>query len=147
MYTIYDMTNMDEDFANHKEQEIGNIQVFMEDGTHKIRGIVDIKIPVNKRKQGHAKRIIETLVNSEFSNKPFKIYDIKKSAYPFWKKMGVTFVSYDFGKDISDKVGKRSRLKGDWGTVNAYIGSEKDIKKQLNSKDKKHQDYLNSLTE
>jgi GNAT superfamily N-acetyltransferase len=141
MYIIYDMANMDEDFTNAKDQEIGSIQVFTEDATNKIRGIVDIKIPVNKRKQGHARKVIESLVKSEFSNKPFKIYDIKKSAYPFWKKMGVTFVNHDFGKDIGDTVGK---IKGRWGTVNAYIGSEADIKKAMGDK---HQDYLNSLTQ
>ena len=131
MYTLYDMKNMDEDFANAQDQEIGNIQLFTEDATDKIRGIVDIKIPTSKRKQGHARKAIESIVASEFSNKPFKIYDITKTAYPFWKKMGVTFVNHDFGKDIGDTVGKRHRLKGSWGTVNAYIGTDADIKKTL----------------
>ena len=144
MYTLYNMKGMGKDYANAQEQEIGNVQLFVEDATQKIRGLVDIKIPVSKRKQGHAKEAVMALVNSEFSNKPFKIYDIKKSAYPFWKKMGVKFVGYDFKTDLTDTIAKRHRLKGDWGTVNGYIGSEADIKKEMSKKD---QDYLKSLVE
>ena len=144
MYTLYNMKGMGKDYANAQEQEIGNVQLFVEDATQKIRGLVDIKIPVSKRKQGHAKEAVLALVNSEFSNKPFKIYDIKKSAYPFWKKMGVKFVGYDFKTDLTDTIAKRHRLKGDWGTVNGYIGSEADIKKEMSKKD---QDYLKTLIE
>ena len=140
MYTLYDMKNMDEDFANAQDQEIGNIQLFTEDATDKIRGIVDIKIPTSKRKQGHARKAIESLVASEFSNKPFKIYDIKKSAYPFWKKMGVVFTNYDFSRETKD-ISKRHKRKGDWGTVNGFIGSEADVKKEMKGS------YLNDLIE
>jgi hypothetical protein len=148
-YIIYDYKSMLEkdDIDNAAKYELGSLQLFVEDRTGKIRGLVDIKIPKDKRKQGAARKAIEALVNSEFSNKPFKIYDIQRSAYQFWKKMGVTFVyTGEFNKEVSN-IAKRSRRASSWMMIGGLLGTKEDIQKQLDSEGKKKQDYLNSLTE
>jgi hypothetical protein len=61
--------------------------------------------------------------------------------------MGVTFVyTGEFNEEVNN-VAKRSRRASSWSMIGGLLGTKEDIQKQLNSKDKKHQDYLNSLTE
>jgi len=90
-YTVYDykaiQANNDMDNAN--DYILGDVELFVEDGTGKVRGLVELNIK-DKRK-GTGRKVIEALMASDFVNDDFNIHSIKKSAIPFWEKMGIEF--------------------------------------------------------
>ena len=106
-YNIYDIAST---IANHGEEnvsefihdyEVGLLELFVQDGTGKIMGIVNIKItkPGN-RKGGLGSAIVKSLLDSPYTNRPLRVHDIKKNAVPFWRKMGVQFTRSDFKSPI-----------------------------------------------
>ena len=90
-YTVYDMKAItkNDDMANANDYILGDVELFVEDGTGKIRGLVELNI--KDKKKGVGRKVIDSLMASDFVNSEFKIHSIKKSAIPFWKKMGVEF--------------------------------------------------------
>lgn len=90
-YTVYDMKAItkNDDMANANDYILGDVELFVEDGTGKIRGLVELNI--KDKKKGVGRKVIDSLMASDFVNSEFKIHSIKKSAVPFWKKMGVEF--------------------------------------------------------
>ncbi len=54
-----------------------------------INGLIDLKLPVALRRQGHGSRIVDILV--EASGGRLRIHDIKGSAVGFWRKVGIGF--------------------------------------------------------
>jgi|SaaInlStandDraft_3_1057020.scaffolds.fasta_scaffold03307_8 hypothetical protein len=107
-YIIYDVgaaTNAEIDVEDY---ERGFVELFMDDATRDIVGLVNIKItkPGN-RKAGLGGAVITSLLDSPFVKKPFRIYDIQRAAIPFWKKMGAKFVKMDWLTPISDPSSPR----------------------------------------
>jgi hypothetical protein len=138
-YTVYDMKAItkNDDMANADKYELGDVELFVEDGTGKVRGLVQINI--KDKKKGSGKKIIDSLMASDFVNDDFKIHDIKKKALPFWKKMGVEFEN--------PKGEANLKRKGGGPSESGFIrkGKAKAESKSKAAK-KAHQDYLNSLT-
>ena len=120
-YNIYDIAST---IADHGEEnvsefihdyEVGLLELYVQDGTGKIMGLVNIKItnPGN-RKGGLGSAVVKSLLDSPYANKPLRIHDIKKNAVPFWRKMGVQFTRSDFETPI--KTSSKTNL-GIYGII------------------------------
>jgi hypothetical protein len=115
-YTVYDMKAItkNDDMANANDYILGDVELFVEDGTGKIRGLVELNI--KDKKKGIGRKIIDSLIQSDFVNDEFKIHSIKKSAVPFWKKMGVEFERENIkGSYVGDGVIRKTSSKVDDG--------------------------------
>ena len=90
-YMVYDLKNMtkNDDMANANDYLLGEVEVFVEDGTGKLRGLVEMTI--KDKKKGTGRKIIESLMASDFVADDFTIHSIKNTSVPFWEKMGVEF--------------------------------------------------------
>jgi len=89
-YMIYDIRGVTaEEFqAKQDELEMGFVELFVVDGSGDIDGLVNIKLNPKARGNGVGRIVIESL---KASVNGLKIFDIKRGAIPFWKKMGATF--------------------------------------------------------
>lgn len=94
-YVIYDMTMYAEmSKANKSEQDIdkacqvGNVDLFVTDGTQfDVKGLVNIEIDKDKRKNGYASKVIKSILNT--TENELNIHDIKKQYVSTWRKLGV----------------------------------------------------------
>ncbi len=56
-----------------------------------INGLIDLKLPVALRRQGHGTRIVSLL--AEAAGDRLVVHDIKRSAVGFWRKVGIEFTA------------------------------------------------------
>ncbi|RKZ78062.1 MAG: hypothetical protein DRQ35_06615 [Gammaproteobacteria bacterium] len=89
-FMIYDIRGITpEDFQERQDElEMGFVELFAVDSTGDIDGLVNIKLNPKARRSGLGRLVIESLKATTGS---LKIFDIQRSAIPFWKKLGVTF--------------------------------------------------------
>ena len=89
-FMVYDIRNVTpEDFREKQDElEMGFVELFVVDATGEIDGLVNIKLNPKARGNGIGRAVIESL---KASVNGLKIFDIKRGAIPFWKKMGATF--------------------------------------------------------
>jgi len=89
-FMVYDIRGVEpEEFRDRQEElEMGFVELFVVDATGEIDGLVNIKLEPKARGNGVGRIVIESLKATAGS---LKIFDIKRSAIPFWKKMGATF--------------------------------------------------------
>ena len=126
-YIVYDMKAItkNDDMANANDYILGDVELFVEDGTGKIRGLVELNI--KDKKKGTGRKVIDSLMKSDFVNDDFKIHSIKKSSVPFWKKMGVEFERENIkGSYVGDGVIRKTSTKADDGLLSQttdYKGS------------------------
>ena len=71
-----------------EKREAGFVELFVKDGTQTTEGLVNIELKPAYRRGGTGRLVIQSLKDT-FGE--LKIYDIKKKAVPFWRKMGATF--------------------------------------------------------
>ena len=93
-FDIYDMKHYKE---TEETLKIGTVQlniIEQEGSTPIVEGLVDITLNPKYRKQGFGKKIIEAVRTLNPDNK-LNVYDVKKSAQGFWKKLG--------GKPVKNK--------------------------------------------
>lgn len=87
-YVIYDNVLFQET-GDQEGSEIGVVELFVDDETGKIVGLVNIKLKPKVRKSGHGRQIIQDLKDT--TEDGFTIHDIQKKAVKFWEKVGVDF--------------------------------------------------------
>jgi len=89
-FMIYDIRGVKPEEFNERQEELemGFVEVFAVDATGNIDGLVNIKLNPKARRSGLGRLVIESLRATTGS---LKIFDIQRSAIPFWKKLGVTF--------------------------------------------------------
>ncbi len=91
-FMIYDIRDITpEEFREKQDElEMGYVELFVNDSTGEIDGLVNINLKPKARGNGIGRAVIESLITTAGN---LKIYDIKRTAIPFWKKMGATFYS------------------------------------------------------
>lgn len=89
-FMIYDLRGAEGQLTPEEQEarEAGIVELFVKDGTQTAEGLVNIELKPNFRKGGTGRLVIQSLKDT-FGE--LKIYDIKKKAVPFWRKMGATF--------------------------------------------------------
>ena len=85
-YDIYDLELYEKDPEN---AVVGTVEVFVDDTTGKIKGLVNIKLTTTNRKAGYGSSIINDLVDT--AGGELEIHDIKPPARGFWQKMGIEY--------------------------------------------------------
>jgi len=107
-YMVYDVKGLSGEMTEEetKKREIGYVELFVEDGSGKIRGLVNIQLTPKFRKGGLGRKVIDSLMT--VVDKQLEINDIKKSAITFWKKVGTKF--YD--STLTNVVDKPRQHKG-----------------------------------
>jgi len=66
---------------------IGKVELFIEDSTGEIEGLINISFMPTYRKRGFGEKLIKDLVDTTPNG--LKIYDVKPAAKGFWNKMGI----------------------------------------------------------
>ncbi len=82
---------MEKSEAQRRSQEksnVGTVDIY-KDADNAIRAIIDIKLNAKNRKAGLGRAVIQSLVAS--APQDVVIFDIRKPAVGFWKKMGAEF--------------------------------------------------------
>ena len=79
--------------AKDKSKQLGEFEVFTDDKTNNFLGLVELK--VKDKRKGTGKKIIDSLMQSDFVNDDFRIHSALKASIPFWKKMGTKFPEKD----------------------------------------------------
>lgn len=87
-YMIYDRKIVDQT-QDAEQAEIGVVELFVDDKTGMIKGLVNIEIYKKFRKSGYGSRIIKDIKDT--AQDDLTIYDIQKKAKKFWDKMGVQY--------------------------------------------------------
>jgi hypothetical protein len=82
--------------AKDKSKQLGEFEVFTDDKTNNFLGLVELK--VKDKRKGTGKKIIDSLMQSDFVNDDFRIHSVLKASIPFWKKMGTKFPEEDLRK-------------------------------------------------
>ena len=82
--------------AKDKSKQLGEFEVFTDDKTNNFLGLVELK--VKDKRKGTGKKIIDSLMQSDFVNDDFRIHSALKASIPFWKKMGTKFPEEDLRK-------------------------------------------------
>jgi hypothetical protein len=105
-YTIHDLAKLRAEGAGREDlpkYQMGYVDLFVEDGTGKVNGLVNIEMDRGKKKQGMGRRVIEALLASDFVGDKLYIHDIEPKAKGFWKKMGAYPVDRTEGRgyDVS----------------------------------------------
>lgn len=98
-YMIYDRKFVSQ---NAEPEEIGVVELFVNDKTGMIEGLVNIEIYKKFRKSGYGSRIVKDIKDTAEGD--LTIYDIQKKAKKFWDKLGVQYT----GKSIKSGRG------GEW---------------------------------
>lgn len=111
-YVLYDIKGANEKGIEPQDNEVGFVELYVEDGSGNIEGLVNIKLDPKNRRGGLGREIIQSLIESPFVNRPFKVYDIKKGAVPFWRKMGVEFTAMDFKTPVTNPSKRTGGLFG-----------------------------------
>lgn len=108
-YMIYDIRGVTaEEFQERQEElEMGYVELFVVDATGDIDGLVNIKLNPKSRSSGVGRIVIESL---KATVDGLKIFDIKRSAIPFWRKMGATFYDDQHFKNIATNTAKATRF-------------------------------------
>jgi GNAT superfamily N-acetyltransferase len=85
-YLIIDMAEYEKDPDG---AEVGAVDLFVEDGSGKIKGLVNIKLNPNNRKAGIGSKIVKDIVDT--AGGELKIFDVKPGAVRFWEKQGIVW--------------------------------------------------------
>lgn len=82
--------------------EVGYVELFVNDETHEITGLVNIVIKPKFRKGGYGRKIVQDIKDTTKTG--LNIFDIQKRAKRFWDKMGVQYTDTQkrFGKITKD---------------------------------------------
>lgn len=96
-YTIIDTQAMEQGVPQDKA-DVGLVEIFKDDN-NEIRGLINIKLNKNNRRSGIGSEAVRSLIDSCPSD--FTVWDIRKTAIGFWKKMGCEFYN-SAGKPIPD---------------------------------------------
>lgn len=89
-YVIYDMSLFKKKGDEDKSQ-IGIVELFVEDETGEIVGLVNIELKPKFRKGGRGRQIIQDIKDTTKSG--FTVHDIQKKARKFWEKVGIDYDS------------------------------------------------------
>lgn len=87
-YDIYDM-GLHKATRDPEKSKIGFTELFVNDETQEIKGLVNIELSPEMRKSGRGKSIIRDLKDTVKGG--LDIHDIQKKAQGFWQKQGVDF--------------------------------------------------------
>lgn len=96
-YMIYDRKVVDQT-QDAEQAEVGVVELFVNDKTGMIEGLVNIEIYPQFRKSGYGSRIVKDIKDTAQGD--LTIYDIQKKAKKFWDKMGVQYT----GKAIKSGI-------------------------------------------
>ena len=89
-YMIYDL----ELYAKTNDQnssEIGFVELFVEDKSGEIVGLVNIELKPKFRKGGHGAKIIQDIKDT--TSDGFNVHDIQKKPKKFWDKQGTEYTN------------------------------------------------------
>lgn len=98
-YMIYDRKIVDQT-QDAEQAEIGVVELFVNDKTGMIKGLVNIEIYSKFRKSGYGSRIVKDIKDTAQGD--LTIYDIQKKAKKFWDKMGVKYTGKSIKSGILD---------------------------------------------
>jgi len=96
-YMIYDRRLVDQT-KDAELAEVGVVELFVNDKTGMIEGLVNIEIYPKFRKSGYGSRIVKDIKDTAEGD--LTIYDIQKKAKKFWDKVGVQYT----GKSIKSGI-------------------------------------------
>jgi hypothetical protein len=86
-YSIIDHKTYEET-DDFDKSTLGFVELFVQDGTNKIVGLVNIKL--NQKKAGLGSKIVSDIVDT--AGGELRIHDIQNKARGFWNKQGVEYV-------------------------------------------------------
>lgn len=86
-YIIYDHATYEED---PKKSEVGIVDLFVEDGSGDILGLVNIEIKP-KWRGGWGRSVVKDIVDTAGGS--LRIHDVQRKAVGFWEKMGIQWDS------------------------------------------------------
>jgi hypothetical protein len=89
-YIIYD-SNIYEKTHDAKTAEVGLVDLFVDDVTGDIIGLVNIEIKPKLRKSGYGSMVVRDIKDTVKTG--FTIHDIQKKAQGFWDKVGTQYDS------------------------------------------------------
>jgi len=114
-YDIYDMIGQEGPLTqeDQDERKVGFLELFIEDGSGRIEGLVNIKLNTGVRKGGYGRKVIDSLLQT--AKGPIRIYDIKTGAIPFWRKMGTKFYDSSFERPVKNT--KKASKFGLYGII------------------------------
>jgi hypothetical protein len=98
-YAIYDvplLQQLKQQGGDQNQSHIGFVDLYLDDVTGDIVGLINIEMKRGNKRAGYGAHVIRSIMDSPFTRKPFRIYDIQMKALGFWKKMGVEFTRSDF---------------------------------------------------
>jgi hypothetical protein len=92
-FIMYSNDILDQEPEDQNEAKIGIVELFVEDGTAEILGLVNIKIDNPYKSQGFGEKIITDLVDSAKGGE-LRIHDVNTNsrARKFWNKMGIQWL-------------------------------------------------------
>lgn len=83
-YDIFDIEIVQQD---QQKAKVGKVELFVEDGTNEIKGLVNIEL--NSKGKGIGRKIVQDIVDT--AGGELEIFDIQKQAVGFWERMGIEF--------------------------------------------------------
>jgi hypothetical protein len=89
-FTIFDIEIAKRD-PDDPDVFLGHVDLFVEDGTNKILGLVNIELNRGLKRAGIGSSIVKDIVDT--AGGELKIHDVQNKAKGFWKKMGVEYDS------------------------------------------------------
>jgi len=118
-YAIYDvplLQQLKQQGGDEDQAHMGFVDLYLDDVTGDIVGLINIEMKRGNKRAGYGAHVIRSIMDSPFTRKPFRIYDIQMKALGFWKKMGVEFTRSDFKTPA-----KPTKLNADAGNIFGII--------------------------
>ena len=118
-YAIYDvplLQQLKQQGGDQNQSHIGFVDLYLDDVTGDIVGLINIEMKRGNKRAGYGAHVIRSIMDSPFTRKPFRIYDIQMKALGFWKKMGVEFTRSDFKTPANP-----TKLNADAGNIFGII--------------------------
>ena len=96
-YGVYDV-RMIEAGLSHEQAQVGEAEINVVPETGGIEGVVNLKLAPRHRGLGIGRRVVEALAAS--SDAGLRVYDVKKAAAPFWRKLGCELSKAPGGRQV-----------------------------------------------
>lgn len=127
-FTIYDR-KIFADTKDPDKAEIGFTELFVDDKSGEIVGLVNIEIKPKLRKSGYGKKIVRDIVDTTKSG--LTVHDIQKKAKKFWDKMGVKYTTPKSGHIQKESQELQERLKNSGEEVTITMRVTGDSKERI----------------
>lgn len=108
-YIIFDIAM--HEAGKEEEAEVGFCELFIEDGTGEILGLVNIKMKQGYRSLGYGEKVLQDLIDNA-KNGELRIHDVNTNsrARKFWNKMGIQWTDARKKMGIITKDGSKHPL-------------------------------------